>query len=110
MLGNIIFVQPNAMNELSPVSALRLNFDRLPTETTDVINEPKNVFGVPMPQFVPQRVISWLDNVNIGTNSTTVIHNVSNTKTNSTAAVAVPSSNCNNDHCTIITSKVCALI
>lgn len=99
------------MNELSPVSALRLNFDRLPTETTDVINEPKNVFGVPMPQFVPQRVISWLDNVNIGTNSTTVIHIVSNTKTNSiasdAAAVAAPSSNCI-DHCTI-TSKVCAL-
>lgn len=49
--------------ELSPVSALRLNFDELPTETTDPITPTKNVFGVPVPaQFVPERIISWLDN------------------------------------------------
>lgn len=51
--------------QLSPVSALRLNFDQLPTETTDTINPTKNVFGVAVPaQFVPERIISWLDNTN----------------------------------------------
>lgn len=100
------------INDLSPVSALRLNFDQLPSETTDVINHTKNVFGVPMPQFMPQRVISWLDNANIGSdNSTTIISNHSNNiKTNSIASSSSDASssllNCN-DHCTIITRKVC---
>ncbi|XP_031616329.1 myotubularin-related protein 6 isoform X3 [Contarinia nasturtii] len=52
-------------DDLSPVSALRLNFDQLPTETTDTIKPTKNVFGVAVPaQFVPERIISWLDNSN----------------------------------------------
>lgn len=52
----------NADDDLSPVSALRMNFDQLPTETTDPITPSKNVFGVPVPQFVPESIISWLDN------------------------------------------------
>lgn len=54
----------NLVNEedLSPVSVQRLNFDRLPTETTDPITPTKNVFGLPVPQFVPESIISWLDN------------------------------------------------
>lgn len=49
-------------DELSPVSALRLNFDQLTSETTDEDIESKNLFGVSMPQFVPQRVRSWIEN------------------------------------------------
>lgn len=53
-------------DDLSPVSALRLKFDQIPTETTHTINPTKNVLGVPVPtQFVPERIISWLDNTNI---------------------------------------------
>lgn len=52
----------NLVNDLSPVSTLRLNFDQLPSETTDPVTPTKNVFGVPVPQFVPERIISWLDN------------------------------------------------
>lgn len=51
------------MDDLSPVSTLRLNFDQLPAETTDPIPE-KSVFGVPVAQFVPQSVFSWLDGAN----------------------------------------------
>lgn len=49
-------------DELSPVSALRLNFDQLIPETMDEDVETKNLFGVSLPQFVPQRVISWIGN------------------------------------------------
>lgn len=48
-------------SDLSPMSALRLNFDALTPETTDIMPEHKTVFGVPVPQFVPQRIISWID-------------------------------------------------
>lgn len=60
---NNLFNGNNLANEddLSPVSSLRLNFDRLPTETTDPVTPTKNVFGVPVPQFVPESIISWLD-------------------------------------------------
>lgn len=51
-------------DDLSPVSVLRLNFDRLPTETTDPVTLTKNVFGVPVPEFVPDKIISWIDNTN----------------------------------------------
>lgn len=50
-------------NDLSPVSALRLNFDQLPAETTDPATTT-SVFGVPVAQFMPQSVISWLDGGN----------------------------------------------
>lgn len=58
------FFNGNSLTEdLSPVSALRLNFDQLPTETTDTITPTKIVFGVSVPaQFVPERISSWLDN------------------------------------------------
>lgn len=56
----------NVDDDLSPVSTLRLNFDQLPAETTDPINPTKIVFGVPVPQFVPESIISWLDNVDGG--------------------------------------------
>lgn len=48
-------------DDLSPVSVLRLNFDRLPIETTDPVPLNKNVFGVPVPEFVPDSIISWID-------------------------------------------------
>lgn len=51
-------------DDLSPVSVLRLNFDRLPTETTDPVPLTKNVFGVPVPEFVPDRILSWIDDSN----------------------------------------------
>lgn len=51
-------------DDLSPVSVLRLNFDRLPTETTDPITLKKNVFGVPVPEFLPDSILSWIDNSN----------------------------------------------
>lgn len=51
-------------DDLSPVSVLRLNFDRLPTETTDPVTLTKNVFGVPVPEFVPDKILSWIDNSN----------------------------------------------
>lgn len=51
-------------DDLSPVSVLRLNFDRLPTETTDPVPLTKNVFGVPVPEFVPDKILSWIDNSN----------------------------------------------
>lgn len=50
------------LDELSPVSALRTNFDQLKSETTDIVSEQRNIFGVSFPQFVPQRVISWIEN------------------------------------------------
>lgn len=48
-------------DELSPVSALRLNFDQLTPETIDEDIETKNLFGVSLPQFVPQRILSWIE-------------------------------------------------
>lgn len=97
----------DAMDDLSPVSALRLNFDRLPNETTDEPISIKNVFGVPIPQFVPQGVISWLDKTNISGN--TMLSNYSNGK--STAIFSnVLSLNCNRNHdpSNTVTRKVCA--
>lgn len=84
-------------NDLSPVSALRLNFDNLPIETTDTVTETKNVFGVPMPQFVPQRVLSWLDN-NAATNSA---------QSDTESIASDTSSSNNNGQCTNVTRKVC---
>lgn len=57
------FYGNNVDDDLSPIAALRLNFDQLPTETTDPVNPTKNVFGVPVPEFVPESIISWLDTV-----------------------------------------------
>lgn len=51
-------------DDLSPVSSLRLNFDRLPTETTDPVTLTKNVFGVPVPEFIPDSFLSWIDSSN----------------------------------------------
>lgn len=48
------------VDELSPVSVLRLRFDTLPAETTDIMPESRTVFGLAVPQFVPQRIISWM--------------------------------------------------
>lgn len=56
-------------DELSPVSALRLNFDQLTSKTTDEDVETKNIFGMSLPQFVPQRIISWIGNGAGGTES-----------------------------------------
>lgn len=55
-------------DDLSPVSVLRLNFDRLPTETTDPVPLTKNVFGVPVPEFVPDKILSWIDNSEVQLN------------------------------------------
>lgn len=89
----------NSMSDLSPVSAQRLNFDRLPIETTDTVNETKNVFGVPMPQFVPQRVLSWLDNTssNVGN---------ANNQSDTESVGSDRSSSNNNGQCTNVTRKV----
>lgn len=113
-MGHFNFIRnsTDSMNDLSPVSALRLNFDRLPIETTDPINQTtNNVFGVSMTQFVPQRVISWLDNANIGMNTTNLIHNQSKTQTDSNDAPDAVSLNFNNQciSAVIITRKVCLL-
>lgn len=82
------------VDDLSPVSALRLNFDQLPTETTDTINPTKNVFGVAVPaQFVPERIISWLDNTNGDNGSGSGGANQSDLTPNSTASDKVIFSN-----------------
>lgn len=49
-----------AQADLSPVSALRLNFDTLTPETTDEMPDTRTVFGLAVPQFVPQRFMSWM--------------------------------------------------
>lgn len=46
--------------DLSPVSALRLNFDTLTPETTDIMPDSRTVFGLAVPKFVPQRFMSWM--------------------------------------------------
>lgn len=63
-------------DDLSPVSVLRLNFDRLPTETTDPVTLTKSVFGVPVPEFVPDSILSWIDNSNtdLQINQQNVLH------------------------------------
>lgn len=88
---NNFFNGNNLANEddLSPVSTLRLNFDRLPTETTDPVTPTKNVFGVPVPQFVPESIISWLDNSDSGINQ----FNQTDTQSNGSASEQVIFSN-----------------
>lgn len=66
-------------DDLSPVSALRLNFDDLKTETTDPEPEPKNVFGVPVRQLVPQRVISWIENSSASPDSEVEVISIAST-------------------------------
>lgn len=46
-------------DELSPTSIMRLHFDQLTPETDDP--EKKMLFGVPMPPFVSDKVISWIE-------------------------------------------------
>lgn len=79
-----------SVDDLSPVSSLRLNFDQLPIETTDTVNPTKNVFGVAVPaQYVPERIISWLDNNDGASNYT----NQSDLTPNSTTSDKVIFSN-----------------
>lgn len=105
---NLIFFNGNNLvnDDLSPVSALRLNFDRLPTETTDPVTPTKNVFGVPVPQFVPESIISWLDNTNIDSGSNQSNH--SDTQSNGLASEKVTFSN--NELSNAITRKVCTFL
>lgn len=70
------------VNDLSPVSVLRLNFDNLKSETTDPEPDATNVFGVPVRQLVPQRVISWIGNSTKSNFDVEVISNASATNNN----------------------------
>lgn len=82
----------NSVDELSPVSALRLRFDSLPAETTDIMPESKTVFGLPVPaKFVPQRLVSWISQDNDADNDDT-----SSDEQNATNSIA--------------TKKVCAQV
>lgn len=103
---NLNFFNGNNMvhDDLSPVSALRLNFDRLPTETTDPIEPTKNVFGVPVPQFVPESIISWLDNTYIDTEINQT--NQSDTQSNGSASEKIIISN---NELSNTTRKVCII-
>lgn len=82
-------------DDLSPVSALRLNFDQLKPETTDEDVDSKHLFGVAMPQFVPQRVISWIGNGASGSESDAEI----------CSTTSGSSSSNNNEPC--VSRKVC---
>lgn len=90
-------------NDLSPVSALRLNFDQLPAETTDPTTTT-SVFGVPVAQFVPQSVISWLDGGK--QNLADCIDGSPITPDQS----QLFSTNESNDQSNIITKKVCFIV
>lgn len=86
-------------NELSPVSALRLNFDQLASETTDDEVESKHIFGVSLPQFVPQRVLSWIENSANGIDPEAEV---------SSNASGSSASN-NNEQSPCVTRKVCPI-
>lgn len=90
------------VDELSPVSALRLNFDQLANETTDEEVETKNIFGVAVPQFVSQRVISWMGNSVNGSES------VPDTDVTSNASAASASNN--NEQLPCVSRKVCPFV
>ncbi|XP_037941946.1 uncharacterized protein LOC119674861 [Teleopsis dalmanni] len=46
--------------QLSPTSALRLSFDNISPETEEP--EPnKRLWGVPVPPFVSEKVVSWIE-------------------------------------------------
>uniref|UniRef100_A0A1A9W9M5 Myotubularin phosphatase domain-containing protein n=1 Tax=Glossina brevipalpis TaxID=37001 RepID=A0A1A9W9M5_9MUSC len=45
--------------QLSPTSALRLSFDNISPETEEP--ESKRLFGVPVPPFVSDKVVTWLE-------------------------------------------------
>lgn len=85
-------------DDLSPVSALRLNFDNLKTETTDPIPDTTNVFGLPVRQLVPQRVISWIENNSIHSPIDSDVEVISNASTSSASN--------NNEHTSCISRKV----
>lgn len=54
----------NKFNEversLSPTSSLRLNFDNISPETEEP-EENKRIWGVPVPPFVSEKVVSWIE-------------------------------------------------
>lgn len=85
-------------DDLSPVSALRLNFDNLKTETTDPEPEEKNLFGVPVRQLVPQRVISWIESNSLNSPIDSDVEVISNASTSSASN--------NNEHTTCVSRKV----
>lgn len=86
--------------ELSPVSALRLNFDQITSETMDEDVETKIIFGVSLPQFVPQRVISWIENSAGGGES--------DADGGSNASGSSVSNN--NEHAACVSRKVCPFV
>ena len=45
--------------QLSPTSALRLSFDNISPETEEPEN--KRLWGVPVPPFVSDKVVSWIE-------------------------------------------------
>lgn len=91
------------MDDLSPVSVQRLNFDQLPSETTDPIPE-NSVFGVPVAQLVPQSVFSWLDGARANNAQNDL--NCPSRKNESQSMLLHGSTDSNN----IITRKVCLSI
>lgn len=90
-----------AADQLSPVSALRLNFDQLAAENIDDEEETKNIFGVSMPQFVPQRVLSWIENSNSANGGE------SNADTNSNASGSSVVNNNQHSMASCVCRKVC---
>lgn len=100
------FNDNNLVNEdLSPVSVLRLNFDHLPTETTDPVPLNKNVFGVPVPEFVPDSILSWIDNssADVQINQHDLQHQSNLTSTPDKIAF------CNNELSNSVIQKVCEI-
>lgn len=46
--------------DLSPTSSLRLNFDKLTPETDDP-DPQKLLWGLPVPPFMSDKVVSWIE-------------------------------------------------
>lgn len=46
--------------QLSPTSALRLSFDNISPETEEP-PDGKRLWGVPVPPFVSEKVVSWIE-------------------------------------------------
>jgi len=47
--------------QLSPTSALRLSFDNISPESEEPPDGNKRLWGVPVPPFVSEKVVSWIE-------------------------------------------------
>lgn len=53
------FIENESVAALSPTSVIRLSFDNISPETEEP--ESKRLWGVPVPTFVSEKVVTWLE-------------------------------------------------